>query len=301
MTSLLAPPPLGRITTETAEQYHEQPCVSASKLHTFNRDPGGPYLYYLTHIAKAIPKEDSSGFAPGRACHTGLFEPHKFEAEFAVVPEGIDRRTTVGKGLWQQFLAASAGKTVLTADDLATAQSVTMNARSHRSVAQLIAKGEAETTWRIIAAGLPGLPPLQCRTDWFNAEGCELSEGRPYIVDLKTAPTLDRGAFGNFFRGAKDHAYDVQFGLYMAILNACNVECRDFFVIAAEKCVPHGVEVFRMTDKAIEGGQRKAEELLVRLAECYRSNTWPNTEGGVQELTATVFKYGRNGAEGEIF
>lgn len=297
MSTLLPPTPLGRITSETAEQYHGQPCVSASKLRTFNREPGGPYLYYLTHVAKVLPKEDTTAFALGRACHSGLFEPHKFDAEFAVVPEGIDRRTTVGKGLWAQFLAASEGKTVLTAEDLATAQAVTMNARSHRSVAQLIAKGEAEVTWRIIAAGLPGLPPLQCRTDWFCEEGCELSQGRPYIVDLKTCATLDRSEYGNFFRGAKDHAYDVQFGLYMAILGACGVEVRDFFVVAAEKSVPHGVEVFRMSDKAIEEGQRKAERLLVSLAECYRSNVWPNTEGGVQELTAATFKYGRNGAE----
>jgi len=297
VSTLLPPTPLGRITSETAEQYHAQPCVSASKLRTFNRDPGGPFLYYLTHIAKAIPKEDSSGFAPGRACHTGLFEPHKFEAEFAVVPEGIDRRTNVGKAAWGAFLAASKGKTILEADDLKTAQTVTTNCRSHRSVAQLIAKGEAETTWRIIAAGLPGLPPLQCRTDWFCEEGCELSQGRPYIVDLKTCATLDRGEYGNFFRGAKDHAYDVQFGLYMAILGACGVEVRDFFVVAAEKSVPHGVEVYRMSDKAIEEGQRKAERLLVALAECYKTNTWPNTEGGVLELTAATFKYGRNGAE----
>lgn len=289
--------PLGKITTETGEQYHAQDCVSASKLRSFMREPGGPYLYYLEHVVKALPREDSTAFALGRAAHTGLFEPDKFATEFAVIPEGIYRRTATGKATYAAFLDASKGKTVLTSDDAKLAATIAGNCRQHRSAAQLIAQGQAEVTWRIKAAGLASLPPLQCRTDWFCEEGCDLSEGRPYIVDLKTAPTLSRTAYGNFFRGAKDHAYDIQFGLYMAILNALGVEVRDFFVIAAEKCLPHGVEVFRMTDQAIEAGQRKAERLLVRLNDCYRDNVWPNTEGGVQELTASTFKFGRNSAE----
>lgn len=298
MSDLLAPPPLGRITTETAEQYHGQPCVSASKLRTFNRRPGGAWLYFLTYIAKAIEKPETVALREGRAAHTLVFEPAKFEAEYASKPEDMPtRQSNAGKAAHAAFDAAHKGKCILTHDNEQLARTVAASVRSHRSASQLIAKGEPEITFRMKAQGLPSLPPLQCRPDWLNTEGCELSEGRPYAIDLKTCATLDRTEYGNFFRGAKELSYDMQFGLYMAILGACGVEVRDFFVIAAEKCIPHGVEVFRMTDKAIEQGQRKAEELLVRLAECYRSNTWPNTEGGVQELTAATFKYGRNGAE----
>jgi len=41
-----------------------------------------------------------------------------YAAAFAVAPE-IDRRTTIGRGIWADFLAVSAGRTVLTASEVA--------------------------------------------------------------------------------------------------------------------------------------------------------------------------------------
>jgi hypothetical protein len=280
----VAAPAIGIIETESNEQYHGTEAVSASKLRVFKRKPGGPQLYYQHFIAKSIPREETEAMAVGTALHCAVLEPQKFEATVAVKPSGIDRRTTLGKAAYQAFIDGAQGKTIISADDLVMIRSIAQGIHSHRSASKLLANGKAELSWRIEAAGLAHCPPLQCRTDWFCAAGCDLTDGRPYVLDIKSTATLERSAFGNFHRACQDHAYHHQAALYMAILAALGYECRDFFFVAAEKVAPYGVEVYRLSDRSLAKGQRDVERLLLELNECYQRNEWPNTEGGVQEL-----------------
>lgn len=280
-----APPaPLGRITTESSDEYHAQDAVSASRLRVLRRKPGGAQLYHQTYIAKALPREETEAMREGQALHTYVLEPEKFEKEFAVRPEGIDRRTTAGKVAWEKFLIEAKGKTIIDVEMLARVVAMGNQIKAHPAAGALIAQGVAETTWRINAPGLKHLPPLQCRTDWFNEAGHALSEGRPYVLDLKTCATLEVDAFSNFQRAVEDHAYHCQAALYMAIMSALGMECRDFFFVAVEKCAPYGVEVYRLGDRALERGQLETESMLMQLDGCYRRNIWPNTDLGVKEL-----------------
>jgi hypothetical protein len=302
---------LGKITTETSDQYHATDAVSASKLRVFRRKPGGPQLYYQRFVAKMLEDEDSDAKAEGRAAHTMLFEPHKFAAEIAVLPEDCPDRPTkkmreakrpspesiARVAWWDNWDAETKGKTVLKTEQLRKLATMVTNARNHPAAAILLAKGEAEVSWRIKASGLRNLPPLQCRTDWFNPEGCALSEGRPYVVDLKTAATLEEDAFSNFQRSFEEHAYHCQAALYMAILSSLGIECRDFFFIAPEKIAPYGVEVHRLGDRALERGQTETERQLLELDECYRRNIWPNASLEVQELKLSPRYYARRNEE----
>lgn len=284
---------LGRITGESSEEYHKTDAVSASKLRVFRRKPGGAQLYYQHYIAKTIERVETEAMRDGQALHTLVLEPEKFIGEYAVAPVGIDRRTKAGKEAWAEFQQQAAGKKLIEKEKLDVLETMAAQVNLHPLALKLLSGGEAEISWRVKGAGLKYLPPQQCRTDWFNEAGCELSEGRPYVMDVKTCATLDEDAFSNFQRGFEEHGYHRQAALYMAILNALGVECRDFFFIAVEKVPPYGVMVYRLNDRALERGQVETERDLLALNDCYRFNLWPNTPLSLQELKLSARYYGR--------
>lgn len=271
---------LGKIIGESDIEYHGGDCISHSRLETFRRRPA---LYYKRHVGKTLAGEDSAAFALGRATHASILQRGLYQNTFVVRPDGIDRRTKEGKAKWEQFVIEAGGMTILDRDDASLVEEMTAAVKAHPAAAALLHKGEAELTWRVEAKALPH--PLQCRTDWFCAEGCELSEGRPFVADVKTCESLDGDAFRSFERAFWNYGYARQCGFYLPLLHDCGVTCRDFFFIAVEKVEPFGVIVYRANDEAIAVGQDETLRDLTALAGCYKSGRWPNTPTDVQEIT----------------
>ena len=274
----------GPIRGEMIEIYHGTESVSASKLRTFARRPGGPQLYYQTYIAKSVEREDTDALVFGSALHCLVLEGREvFAGQFAILPP-MDRRTSLGKAQFAAFEAENAGKRIIKADMAVEIERMAENVKRHPVAAMLLAKGEPELTWRIQAPGLPHCPPMQCRSDWFCAEGCELSEGRPYLVDVKTCQTLDESEFGNFRRGFETHKYHNQFAFYASLMDLIGVTLRDVFIIACEKAAPGGVEVFKMSERAMEQGRSEVARLLLNMDHCYAKNIWPNASLELEEI-----------------
>jgi hypothetical protein len=305
------PAPLGVIRGESSDLYHAQDNVSASRLRVFKRRPGGPALYFKRFIEKSLPHEESDALTEGSALHTLVLEPNKFDAEYAILPEDAPDRPTKQMlkakkpspesqariDWWRSFAEQTKGKTILDAGVVARLRGMAGMVHAHSAAAQLLSQGEPEVSWRTRAGGLKHLPPLQCRTDWINLTGCELSKGRPYVVDIKSTATLDVDAFGNFHHSVEEHAYHVQAALYMAILTALGVTCYDFFFVAVEKCAPFGVEVYKMPDRELEEGQRMCEKLLIDLDRCYARHEWPNTSPVVKDLKLPARYWARRDQE----
>lgn len=289
----VAPAPrvcFGKIIGQSNADYHATEAVSASKLRTFARNPGGPQLYYQKYILRALPDEPSEAKSYGTALHCAILEPQKFSDTVAVLPEGIDRRTKAGKDAYVAFEALSAGKTVISSAALSLIEQQVAMLAGHSAAMTLLHRGVPEISWRVKSRGFPNIPAMQCRTDWFNSEGCDLTDGRPYVVDIKSCNTLEEDAFGSFIRSARDHNYDHQAALYMAILATLGVECRDFFFIALEKQAPLGVSVYRMSEYNLGRADESLSGLLGQLDNCYKTNTWPNTQPGIQELKIRRFR-----------
>lgn len=309
----------GKIIGEASAAYHAANAVSASKLRVFARKPGGAQLYYQKYIGKTLPDEDSEAKAFGRALHCLTLEGREtFEAEFVVIPADAPDRPTKAMinakkpspesvarvAWWADFDAKNNGKEMITPLTLSAVEEMARGINAHPVAAQLLAAGEPEVTWRVNAAGdsVQSLPPLQVRTDWFCEQGCELSKGRPYVLDVKTCATLEESAFGNWRRGFEDHGYHRQAAFYMAVLEALGITCFDFFFVAAEKCAPGGVQVFRLSDRALKQGQDEIAQLLSDLNECYRRNWWPNASLELTEIDLSPRYYARaNEQAGEVW
>lgn len=265
---------------ETSEQYHANPAVSHSKLEVFRRRPR---LYQMRYITKEVqPPEATAAFRIGSATHCAILEPTTFADRYVMKPEGIDRRTKDGKAAWEAFATQHAGKDILDAEEWRQIDAMKAAAREHPLASQLLANGMPELVWRSTG----NVVSLQCRTDWVNLDGCELSKGRAYIADVKTIDTLDADAYRSFERSCFSYGYHRQAGFYLPLLTEIlGKAVYDFFFIVVEKQAPHGIAVFRLDDQAVSVGQDETIDDLRKLKACIEGNTWPNIPNEVTELT----------------
>ena len=265
---------------ETNEQYHANDAISHSKLELFRRRP---ISYYRRFIAKTVARpETTEAFRIGSAAHCAVLEPDQFWARYALRPDGIDRRTKDGKAAFAEFEAANVGKTVITQDEAGAVQEMTAAVQHHPLASQLLAAGSPELSWRVEPVG--GMA-LQCRTDWYNSAGCELSGGRPYVADLKTVESLDSDAFRNFERACFNFGYHRQAGFYLPLITEIiGSPVFNFFFIAVEKVEPYGVAVYRLSDAATARGHDETITDLLRLQNCIKSEQWPNLPPDLREI-----------------
>ena len=265
---------------ETNEQYHANDAISHSKLELFRRRP---ISYYRRFVGKTLARpEAAEAFRIGSAAHCAVLEPDEFYKRYAMRPEGIDRRTKDGKAAFAQFEAENVGKVIIGSDELGDVREMAAAVSNHPLASQLLSAGKPELSWRVEPSGSLA---LQCRTDWFNPAGCELSQGRPYVADLKTVESLDSDAFRNFERACFSFGYHRQAGFYLPLITEIlDRPVFDFFFIAVEKVEPFGVAVYRLSDAAIARGQDETITDLVRLQSCLASNTWPNLDPTLREI-----------------
>ena len=263
---------------ETNEAYHANAAISHSKLETFRRRPA---LYHRKYILKTIqPEAPSTAFRIGSAAHTLILERDQFASRYAVKPDNIDRRTKDGKERWAEFESANAGKAMIDSEEVEQLNQMSDAVWINPLAEQLFAAGKPELSWRT-----EGKMALQCRTDWFSETGCELSSGRPYIVDLKTVESLNTGEYGSFERSVFNYGYHRQAGFYLPLVTELlgRTVC-DFFFVAVEKVEPFGVAVYRLCDEVVSLGQDETIKDLRSLKACLESDKWPNIEPEVRNL-----------------
>jgi hypothetical protein len=77
--------------------------------------------------------------AIGSAVHTHVLELDQWDARYVTAPEGIDRRTKVGKAEWEVFTTAATGRTVLTKADADLVMRMGRSVFGHPAAAMLLA------------------------------------------------------------------------------------------------------------------------------------------------------------------
>jgi|688.fasta_scaffold11339_18 hypothetical protein len=265
---------------EPNEVYHAHSAISHSKLELFRRRP---ISYYRRFIAKTVARpEPTEAFRLGSAAHCAVLEPATFWQRYALRPEGIDRRTKAGKEEFAKFESENVGRTVIDQGEAGNVREMAVAVQNHPLASQLLAAGSPELSWRVEPKG--GMA-LQCRTDWFNPAGCELSSGRPYVADLKTVESLDADAFRNFERACFNFGYHRQAGFYLPLITEIlGSPVFDFFFVAVEKCEPYGVAVYRLSDAATARGHDETIGDLIRLQACIKDQQWPNLPNELREI-----------------
>lgn len=240
----------------TEQEYRSHPAVSRSDLWLFSESP------QKFRYAKDNPQEPTPALLFGQVFHKLALEPDTFDTEFSVAPV-VDRRTSSGKKEWQDFIEASSGKTVISAEMLEQASAM-VNSINTVPLAVKLLDGVHEIPffWTDAITG----EPCKCRADCLNTK-----YSQPIIVDLKSASDASTETFS---KDAVKYGYDLQSAMYSDGVEA-NIRRKPLFVfIVVEKNPPYAVNILQADDLFIQRGKILFQDFINEYHYCKQSGNW---------------------------
>lgn len=241
-----------------APTYFALPDLSISRLKEIRKSPQH-YKYFAENPRKSAP------MAFGTAAHAATLEPDRFSRDFVV----WDRKTDSGRSAprngkaWDAFVAESAGREILTADEYGAAIDIAGAVRTDPVAAKYLRDGQPEVTMKWAAHGRA----CKGRADWLT----EL-DGEPVLVGLKTAA---ENSHFKFAASAVRYGYTLQWAWYHDGFRLLTGASPRLVEIVVESKPPYSVVVYAISEDVIEHGRSEAAELLARLEQCERENYWP--------------------------
>lgn len=232
--------------------YHRANGISCTQLKLFM---DCPYKYWHKYIDGNYEEESKAYFAFGRAGHTTILEPHKFEAEFMRQPEGMRRDGAEWERL--KAKAAKANKEILTAEQWDLQPKLLEALERSDYGRKLTSGGVAEVSYfkRDIETGMV----IKARPDYMKGN---------IIIDLKTS---DSAKPSNIDRKFRNLGYDMQDAMYTDV-----VEADDFCFVVIESSAPFTVTAPVMFDETLkELAHKRYRKALKELQVCYELDVWP--------------------------
>jgi hypothetical protein len=101
------------------------------------------------------------------------------------------------------------------------------------------------------------------------------------IVDLKT--TTDASP-EKFKWSILNYGYDIQLAWYQQCYAAIHGVTLDCYIVAVEIGSPHGVSIFKLSDKTLAAAYEKIDLASYVLKHCLASNVWPGYSTEVNEI-----------------
>lgn len=236
----------------TNSEYHAAEGISKSDLDLIHLSPAH-------YKARKGNQAQTTAMLIGSALHKLVLEPDDFGSEFITAPE-CDRRTKEGKAVYAEFLERSAGKSLLTAQQMTELTAVSSAVRNDPLAGKLLKSGKAETSyfWHDEVNGLL----CKCRPDYLK--------GR-YCIDLKTTQSARPE---DFMKSAYNFRYHVQAYWYLQGLKACGADAEEFIFIAVEKDPPYAVCVYAAGEDFLRLGEKEAEKDLETFCRCLETGNW---------------------------
>jgi len=238
----------------SSHDYHSLKSISKSGLDLIRRCPA------LYKYRRENPSEPTPAMRKGTLTHLAILEPDRFKSEIAVAPE-CDRRTTKGKELWTEFVAAHEGKEIITAQEFAELDAMRLAVWSHPTAGKLLEQiEEVETSimWHTEGVDCRTRPDAITRKRW--------------TLDLKT--TSDASPEG-FAKSVANYRYHVQDAFYTDARAHVEGEGLPFVFLCVETAPPFLVAVYTLPAEAKTEGRRLYLEDLATFRECEETGVWP--------------------------
>lgn len=264
----------------TLEQYADQepcpePSISSHGLRMILNECPSKYWWDSPMNPEREPI-DKDVYRIGRAAHYRLLEPHLFEKNIHVMPEGVDFRSNAAKA--QRDAAVAEGKTVIKYDAFLEVQAMEQALRAHSFVPAAFENGEPEKTlaWKDPETGVW----LRCRPDF-------LPKAIRHVPDYKTAASAKPEQFR---KHVWDFGYHMQAALYMDGIEAVtDTAPQSFFFVVQEKKAPYVVSCIALDPVAIEWGRIQNRKAIRIFADCLAADRWPGYADDVVEVELPVW------------
>ncbi|MDM8000206.1 MAG: PD-(D/E)XK nuclease-like domain-containing protein [Dehalococcoidia bacterium] len=249
-------------------EYLASPGIHFSTLRYMGQSP----LHY--RHAVDCPPTETQAMLLGRATHTAVFEPMRFQLDYAIWSG--DRRGAA----YQQFAdeAAAQGRSILKENEYNTALAIRDSVRGIPEIAAFLEKGQPETSlfWVNPQTGLA----CKGRLDWIAGEGV--------ILDLKTTSSIDPRTFAAhaWRMGYFHQAAMYQEGLDVSISNVGVSRCG---LIAVEKEAPHACRLYWLDPDSLSRAWSEYQGWLGQVKDCMASGIWPGPGPVESELAAPAW------------
>ena len=205
----------------------------------------------------------------GSAFHMLVLEDKEFSRHYAVEPDGIDRRTTLGKSTLLQFNESLAGRESISHKDYILMQSMNthLKANKHYSLLEDCNQFEKIYLWNNEALDIK----CKGKLDAVNTRD-------KYIVDLKTTRNASPDGFKEIIINQK---YHMQAAFYCDALGY-----KDYYIYAIEKSKPHCICVYKMSEDMLKAGRLMYTQAIIEYKAYIHGGELPvdYNEGQIYEI-----------------
>ena len=214
--------------------YSDTKFVTNSMLSLLNKSP--------QHLQRMLDgyKEDSPALNFGKAFHTVVLEPEKFDTDIAV----FDGKTKRGKA-WDEFKEKNKGITIITNNEYNKILEMRKHLVTPTDSYELIENSTHEVVniWSMLGVDCKG------KVD------CVYSvNDRKILIDVKTTQDASPEAFR---RSAYKYGYHRQAAFYMDGMGA-----DEFWFAVIEKEAPYRTGLYRASDEFLNNGRKELSDLL---------------------------------------
>jgi hypothetical protein len=232
-----------------------------------------PYKYWFKYISGQVEDEEENKWQVlGTALHVLVMEPDKFFQQYAIYPEGCDRRTTEGKNLYVSFCALTMGKIILKHEDFEKVQAMANSMKSHPIYEAIFVKSQNRCIENSIFWQHNGIW-IKSRPDFYNNE---------IIVDIKTTKEESRD---DFVKAVTKYGYHRQAALQIDGLERITKRRYKYYInFVVEKKPPYLCYMTTYDDIAINQGRIEYNNASLIYAECVKNNEWPGYSGEITEI-----------------
>jgi len=248
------------------EQYRGLDALNCSTLKAYKSCPANAKAY----MDKGTT--ETKAMALGSAFHCLALEPERFDLDYVLRPEGIDRRTKVGKATWLEFVEANAHRTIVDDPDAhRTTKAMLDSLQGNPHTAEILNRPNTHKECAVVGELVIDrqLRRFKALFDLVDAESGDL-----WIDDIKTCQDASPRGFS---RQSGKLEYYMQAALYMDLADALDTEVAGFRFLAVESKPNHLSNVYTYPfgcQEHIEGRRLYKERARTHF-QCVEAGKWP--------------------------
>ena len=224
-------------------------------------------MFEKTYITKEIIREESDALRFGSLFHTLTLEPHKFEEEFIVLDDSIDRRTKAGREAYSIVMETAAAKhlMVVTQSQVDHAKEMARAAVNDKFANKLLRSPVRRTEVSFFATHKDTGLTVKVRPDLMVGNVC---------IDLKSVgfngPVDSTWVLERLRREVLKYKYHLSAAMYCEVAGL-----HDFVWIFVNKTPGyHWVAVVKVSQEMLFDGSELYHSTMLRIKESMDTNIW---------------------------
>lgn len=253
--------PIAAVKDLPFRDYVAMKAINKSSLDNYIKAP----VVFKAAFDGFLPRIETDAMRNGRAFHTMMLEPEKFDEEFATAPE-FDRRTKLGKEEYAEWAALNSQKTILKPEDYDNLCS--MRNSLSKSIIEHIGVDISKNINELSLFWQDPLTNMLCkgRMDSFDPKS-------GVVFDVKTSKDVSPRIFS---RSIADRFYHVQAAMYHAGLEALGYSgVKQFVFLCVEPNPPFLTAIYHLDHEAIAAGRARLDWTLMQLKKSFETDNWP--------------------------